>query len=85
MSLFFHQYKWEYWRWGKEFKRCLHHTPLLPKETALLEAKLSLLHPCDTGNYIVRDESEKVPMKLKEDSDECDDHTDDHRNVWIIP
>lgn len=23
-------------------------------------------------------------MKLIEDSDECDDHTDDHRNVWII-
>lgn len=49
--------------------------PLVPVE------KLSLLHPFDTGNYIVREESENVPMNLMEDSDECDDHTDDHRNV----
>lgn len=52
--------------------------PLVPVE------KLSLLHPFDTGNYIVREESENVPMNLMEDSDECDNHTDDHRNVWII-
>lgn len=47
-------------------------------------AKSSLLHPYDTGNYIVRQESENVPTELTEDSDECGDHTDDHRNVWII-
>lgn len=55
----------------------------LPKER-VLAAKLSLLHPCDPGNYIVQEESEKVPTKLIKDSDECDDRIDDHRNVWII-
>lgn len=54
-----------------------------PPVDLVLVAKLSLLHPYDTGNYIVR-ESENVPMKLIEDSDECNDRTDDHRNVWII-
>ncbi|KAM7374621.1 hypothetical protein PAMP_007268 [Pampus punctatissimus] len=52
-----------------------------PPEELVLVAKLSLPHPYDTGNYIVREESENVPMKLIEDSDECDDRTDDHRNV----
>lgn len=47
----------------------------------VLVVELSLLHPYDTGNYIVREESENVPMKLIEDSDERDDRTDDHRNV----
>lgn len=52
-----------------------------PPVDLVLVAELSLLHPYDTGNYIVREESENVPMKLIEDSDECDDRTDDHRNV----
>lgn len=47
----------------------------------VLVASLSLLHPYDTGNYIVREKSENVPMRLIEDNDECDDRTDDHRNV----
>ena len=52
-----------------------------PHVDLVLVAKLSLLHPNNTGNYIVREESENVPMKLIEDSDECVHRTDDHRNV----
>lgn len=62
----------------KETVYIIQHCPLGELE---LVAKLSLPHPYDTGNYIVREESENVPMKLIEDSDECDNRTDDHRNV----
>lgn len=39
-------------RAGKAWKHCLSHTRLV------LVASLSLLHPYNPGNYIVRDESE---------------------------
>lgn len=46
-----------------------------------LSLSLSPLHPSDIGNYIVREETENVPIDLMEGSDVCGDRTDDHRNV----
>lgn len=53
---------------GSEWSDCVH-------------TALSSCRPCSTHVTRVIILSENVPMKLMEDSDECDDRTDDHRNV----
>ena len=55
-----------------------------PAISKIGQGETLLIHPHGTGNYIVGEESENVPTQWREDSDECDDRTDDHRNVWII-
>lgn len=50
-------------------------------EPGSLSLSLSLLRPSDIGNYIVREETENVPIDLMEGSDVCGDRADDHRNV----
>lgn len=69
---------------GQEGNGSTHSMQYCPPVDVVLVARLFLSHPYDTGNYNVREESESVPMLLMENSDECVDRADDHRNVWII-